>query len=139
MENQSKEVTTPCPMDGAFRVFGKRLFATAVDFLISMICATIMYKMLDLHKHTGKLLFIMYYIYMNQSKWQGAIGFFGAGLKVVRHTDGQSLTILDSLRYTLVSAIIVPMTCFLSFFFVLLREDRRTLHDVLAGVRLVRR
>jgi uncharacterized RDD family membrane protein YckC len=70
-------------------------------------------------------------------RWSATPGKLLLGMRVVRAADDSRLTPLDSaLRF--IGSLLSEYLLLAGYFFAAFRKDRRTLHDLLAGTRVVR-
>lgn len=70
-------------------------------------------------------------------RWSGTPGKLLLGMRVVRAADDSRVTLQDSaLRF--IGSLLSEFLLMAGYFFAAFRTDRRTLHDLLAGTRVVR-
>ena len=130
--------------------FGSRLLAIIIDGAV-LILPTLLIGMLavlwldpdgmnvDLFSGTGSLLYSM----ILPIVWQGqTVGKYAMGIQIVK-TDGRKLGIGAMLMRVLVANLLYGLTLYIlmitSIIMVLVRRDKRAVHDFLAGTQVVKK
>lgn len=130
--------------------FGSRLLAIIIDGAV-LILPTLLIGMLavlwldpdgmnvDLFSGTGSLLYSM----ILPIVWQGqTVGKYAMGIQIVK-TDGRKLGIGAMLMRVLVANLLYGITLYIlmitSIIMVLVRRDKRAVHDFLAGTQVVKK
>lgn len=130
--------------------FGSRLLAIIIDGAV-LILPTLLIGMLailwvdaedvniDLFSGTVSLLYSM----ILPVVWQGqTVGKYAMGIQIVK-TDGRKLGIGAMLMRVLVANLLYGLTLYIlmitSIIMVLVRNDKRAVHDFLAGTRVVKK
>ena len=130
--------------------FGSRLLAIIIDgavlilptLLIGMLAVLWLYPdgmNVDLFSGTGSLLYSM----ILPIVWQGqTVGKYAMGIQIVK-TDGRKLGIGAMLMRVLVANLLYGITLYIlmitSIIMVLVRRDKRAVHDFLAGTQVVKK
>lgn len=130
--------------------FGSRLLAIIIDGAV-LILPTLLIGMLavlwldpdgmnvDLFSGAGSLLYSM----ILPIVWQGqTVGKYAMGIQIVK-TDGRKLGIGAMLMRVLVANLLYGLTLYIlmitSIIMVLVRRDKRAVHDFLAGTQVVKK
>ncbi|MGD7044880.1 RDD family protein [Jeotgalibacillus proteolyticus] len=128
--------------------FWSRLFANMLDGIIIFIPISIVIYLI-----TGEYTFtsmnswtenILYYLYLTITPlvWSGyVIGKRLAGIKIKRN-DNKKLTFLNMFLREVVGLFLLSFLTFgisivVSVFLIIFREDKRAIHDLIAGTRVV--
>ena len=131
-------------MDQQLAGFWSRLGANILDALIFLplyLIFTFLNMPEDTLERTMNILEVLYSLIIPVA-WMGyTLGKKAVGVRIVR-IDGHKITIWTTLKRYLLSAIVYGITLgiaiIVSAFMVALRKDKRSIHDFIAGTKVIR-